>query len=167
MKLARPLDLVNSLTPPDRRLDPVPLLDLALLAVALSWLSSSFVAAPGLTLGLEPDWQLPQLSSDVVEGLPAVEVMTVKQEHMILYQGQFFTLSELEQALGSEESRPLPRGAVLLLKADQNVNLQTLFRLAEWARARGYHKVQIAGDLAPAVALPHEDSGALDSWVTP
>lgn len=167
MNLTRPLQLDRLLTPPDRRLDPVPLLDLALLALCLSWLGSSFIAAPGLTIDLGNDLGLPPVSREASTGLPAIEVMTVKSTEMILFRGQFFALRELEQQAAGVASGGAvnPGDPVLLLKAHRSVDLDALFRLATWARKQGFEKVQLAGDpIDTAPALPKEATS--NAWTT-
>ncbi|MGF1453663.1 MAG: biopolymer transporter ExbD [Opitutales bacterium] len=144
MSQLRPLQLQRALQPLDRRLDVVPLLDMLLLALLTLMLGSPFVLAPGLSVGLEEGFQLPASRGRPLSGLPAVAVLTVRGPDSLLYRGRFLTLSELEALEPGTLAMP-DEGTVLLVRAHRQVTLDTLYRVADWARAEGFTQLQLAG----------------------
>lgn len=153
MSLSRPLELEKALHPLDRRLDPVPLIDVLLLALMFSLLGSRFIFAPGLSMEL--DLQLPvsgeaKLPGILTEDTLTVAVLTAKQSNMHLFDGKIFTLYELENHF---RNNPVPedrRGqSVLLVKMHKDVSMQTFVQIAEMARRAGYGRVQIAAATPP------------------
>lgn len=148
----RPLGLHQALTVPDKRLDAVPLFDVLLIAIMFLLLGSRFVFAPGLTV------ELPTLRSQESAGVPTVDVLTVKGENFIIFQGTKHTLDGLAKILASPDSE-IPPEAVLLLRADRSVDLETFLAIASLAREAGYSAVQIAArtpapDSSPLLAQP-------------
>lgn len=163
--LTDPLDLQGRLTPPDRRLDPVPLLDVILIALLLFGLSSHFIYAPGLTVdvkgeaGEQPVYtlDLPVAEQDRLPGQPVastvtVGVLTARQENMFLFDGQIHTLTSLKGAMQASNRAGRYDGAVLLLKMDRSVSIQTFLTLSEYAALAGFSRVQLAaGHEEPAM----------------
>jgi biopolymer transport protein ExbD len=155
--LTDPLDLQSRLTPPDKRLDPVPLLDILLIAVLMISLSSRFLYAPGLTIDLEgntpgqPAWtlDLPTASQGIMPGQPTtatltVAVLTARQENMFLFDGQIHTLPSLQATLRAAGGTQRYQNGVLLLKLDRAVSTQTFLTLCELAQEAGFSRIQLA-----------------------
>ncbi len=143
MSLLQPLELKKAIRPLDRGVDAVALLDVLLIAGIFYLLSSRFIFAPGLSMDVDGGFPLPEVSTGTMQALPAVEVMTVKNADMILFDGRFYKLADLEQQLVTQEGKPTDRG-VLLLRLNRSVNIDTLFRISDWARVSGFSRVQLA-----------------------
>lgn len=157
MSQLRPLQLQQALQPLDRRLDLVPLLDMLLLALTIVMLGSPFVMAPGLSVDIEGGFQLPSSSQSRLRGLPVVEVLTVRHAESLFYQGRPYTLEELESMAPGTLLQPR-EGSILLVRAHRRVTLDTLFRVADWARREGYANIQLAATRdAPHNAFGVED----------
>src|SRR5690606_6287168 len=96
--ITRPLDLQSRLKPPSKRLNPLPLFDVLLIAFFFSLFSSSFVLSPGLTINLPEGGSGP--------GLPATAVLTVHSDDMLLFEGRILNMSGLAEALRDHASGP-------------------------------------------------------------
>lgn len=134
--ITRPLDLQSRLKPPSKRLNPLPLFDVLLIAFFFSLFSSSFVLSPGLTINLPEGGSGP--------GLPATAVLTVHSDDMLLFEGRILNMSGLAEALRDHASGPGEEN--LLIRFDRNVSVQTLLAVAETARAEGVARVQLAAE---------------------
>lgn len=134
----RPLGLHRVLTPPERSLDIAPLFDVLLIFLMFLLLGSRFVFAPGLSIAL------PESSEKRLSGIPTVDVLTVKSDQFIIFQGRKYTLKTLARQFDEGRTAPLPEGAFLLVRADQVVDMQTFARISELAKAIGYTGVQLA-----------------------
>jgi biopolymer transport protein ExbD len=138
--ITRPLDLQSRLRPPSKRLNPLPLFDVLLIAFFFSLLSSKFVLSSGLAINL------PQGGSG--PGLPASAVLTVRTDEMLLFEGQILSMSGLAPALATHVKQQRSGGADanLLIYLDRNVSVQTFFAVAEVAREQGVTRVQLAAE---------------------
>ncbi len=153
MSLSRPLELEKTLQPLERRLDPVPLIDVLLLTLLFSFLGSRFIFAPGLSmelnmeLPLSADAQLPGILTD---DTLTVAVLTAKQSNLHLFDGRIFTLYDLEAHFRNNPVAEERQGqAVLLVKMHKDVSMQTFVQIAEMARKAGYGRVQVAAATPP------------------
>ncbi len=140
VSLTRPLGLESRLTPPDRGLDFVPLLNVLLLGLLFSLLGSRFVFPPGMSV------ELPRSTQAALPGLPAVAVLTARSDNVFLYNGRIHSLDTLTAAL--QDSRP-ERDAVLLLRLSREVTMQAFLQVCEAARRAGFSQVQIAAEVRP------------------
>ena len=148
MSLSQPFEFRKILRQPSYGLDAAALADVLLIALLFSLSGSRFIVAPGLAVNLDEGFALPQAREESLHRLPTVEILTVKDPNMILYQDRFFTLGDLEQS-ARLQSVPAPApGTTLLLRINRNVTLDTLFRINEWAARQGFVKVLIAGQTA-------------------
>ena len=138
--ITSPLDLRRYLTEPDQRLDPVPLLDLILIGLFFVLLGSRFVFAPGLNV------ELPEVGSEALSTLPTSAVLTIRENEMILFEGDRVRLGELERRLGEYMAGEKPEETILLVKSDRKVEVQLLLEILDLAHRSGFTRVQIAAE---------------------
>ena len=138
--LTSPLNLRDRFVSPSVTIDLLPLFDALLIAFCFLLLSSRFVVAPGVSL------QLP--STDDLDYARSVEVMTVKHNDMILFDGEVYDIRSLKQHLKSVSETDLTsiNRQVLLLKIGQSVSIQALLEIADVARTAGFASVHIASE---------------------
>ncbi|WOO42536.1 ExbD/TolR family protein [Rubellicoccus peritrichatus] len=134
----RPLGLQQALSVPERRIDFVPLFDVLLLGFMFFMLGSRFVFAPGISI------ELPQSAQQTLGGIPTLDVLTVKNDNFLIFQGTKYSLDGLELFLASDLWEQPPADSYLLLKADQSVDLQTFVSISQMAKTAGYAGVQLA-----------------------
>ncbi len=150
MSLTRPLELERHLTAPERRLDVAPLFDVLLICVMFMLLGSRFVSAPGETI------KLPSLDTASPAGVATVAVLTYKSDEMMILDGRVITLEGWKRLI--QRDGGTGKG-VLLVKADAELPLQTLLKLAELARQGGYSALQIAANGSGTETLWEEGQG--------
>lgn len=118
------------------------LFDALLLALMLSLASSKFVLAPGMSADLGDDFALPSISApEYANASESLSVLTAKGNSMIIFDGSIFTPDTF--AANMKKSR---RGGVLLIKADKNISVQELIKIAQAAKAGGFERVHIAAN---------------------
>jgi biopolymer transport protein ExbD len=118
------------------------MVDLCLIFIFFSILSSKFVLAPGVSLHL-PDSRYADL-----DALPAYQVLTVGEiggEERIIYDGAIHNLASFERSL--ESATEEIKNTVLLIRLDEHISVQTLVRVCDVARAKGFKQVQIAAEV--------------------
>jgi biopolymer transport protein ExbD len=135
--ITRPLDLQSRLKAPSKRLNPVPLFDVLLIAFFFSLLSSKFVLSPGLTINL------PQGGSGL--GAPVSAVLKVEGADMLLFDGRILNMESLGAALRTH-TMTNPGETNLLIYFNRDVSVQTLLSVAEVAREEGVARVQLAAE---------------------
>ena len=99
---------------------------------------------PGVEVDLE-------LNENLVSGIGVTAVLTVKRDNMLLFEGQNLKLSQFE-----EKARTFLAGeknAVLLLRLDPEINIDTFFKISGEAKKAGFTKVHVAGE-KEAIDLP-------------
>ena len=135
---SQPLNLERFIrTKPETGLEVVPIIDILVIAVFFGFFSSPFVLPPGVEVDLE-------LSEGLVTGLGVTAVLTVKQNNMLLFEGQNLKLSQFE-----EKARVYLDGeknAALLLRLDPSIDTDTLFKIFGEAKKAGFAKVHVAGE---------------------
>jgi biopolymer transport protein ExbD len=171
MSLTSPLGLTRHVRRPDLRLEVVPWLNVLLVAWLLSLLGSRFVYAPGLAVdlghGSSPlpvQLVLPTLSGGPLPGSPADAVLTVltaKQDKLFIFEGRIYDLNGLRTVLRNHRHSAAGGPSVLLLKAGQDVNMQTFLEICTLARTAGFSSVQIAAE------EPHPGAVMLNPDATP
>ena len=122
---------------PDKRIDVAPLFDVLLISLLFLLLGSRFIFAPGETISL------PILQAQDAAGVATVSVLTYKSDELMILDGSITTLDRWKQQIARSKT---PAEGVLLVKADRELPLQTLLRLAELAREAGYSGLQIAAN---------------------
>ena len=138
--ITSPLDLRRHLSEIDRRFDFVPFIDLILVGLFSVILGSRFVFAPGL------DVELPKVDSEVLTVLPTAAVLTIRENKMILFEGDRVRIGGLEQKLGEYMTKKKFDKTILLVKSDQSVEVRILLEILDLARRSGFSRVQIAAE---------------------
>lgn len=136
-----PFNFRKHLHEPTYRLNTIPLIDVALIAIFFLFFNSNFLFPPGISV------ELPQVQTSSLKGVPYAAVMTIPQNNMILVKGGIYTLDTASVAFDTiaKDINALNEAA-LLLKFDKNVDVQTLLTLCEQAQERGFEKIQIAAE---------------------
>ena len=136
--LSQPLNLERYIrTKPESRLEVVPIMDILVIVVFFGLFGSPFVMPPGLEVDLE-------LSENLVSRVAVTAVLTVKRDNMLLFEGQNLKLNQFE-----ERARQYLEGkenAVLLLRLDPGIKMDTFFKISGEAKAAGFSKVHVAGE---------------------
>ena len=118
------------------------LVDILLIALMFTLLGSKFILAPGFALEFEgnklPTSQSPDAA--VVDG--DLSVLNAKGNTMIIFDGAIFNAESFSKKMHSQKAGT-HRG-VLLIKADKNVDTQTLLDICSVARAGGFEKIHLA-----------------------
>jgi len=125
------------LTPPDHFLDIWAFASVWFIVFALYLLGSRFVFAPGLTL------ELPLLPGPLT-ATPTLGVLTLANDRLFFFDGRILSPEDLEEALGNFLARHPTRPAILLLRPDRHLPVETLCRVSILARRSGFGQVQIA-----------------------
>ncbi len=134
--ITRPLNLQNKLKRSSGSFDFIALLDVVVLALGFTLLSSRFIFAPGITV------DLPRVGQGELTGMRTDAVLTIGANEMLLFEGAILNFDNFEGYLRdyfADES-----GAALLIRADRSISMETLMEVAEMARAAGVDRVQIA-----------------------
>ncbi len=137
-RLSSPFDLIDRINPPRFRIDPVPFLDLLIIALAILLISNRLLFVPGLSL------DLPKAESDAFAATRVDAVLTVVENHFILRDGVYSleTLGEgLSRAAESSSVNPDP---VLLLKIDRAASADLLQRITHLAMEAGFSRIHLA-----------------------
>ena len=140
--ITRPFNFEAMIKRPEARLEAVPFIDVFLIAVFFSVLSSKFVLAPGIALSL------PSTRAAPVDAIPTAHVLTVMEtqgaEVLIYETGGILTLDSFAKVL-AERGEDFS-DAVLLIRADRDVSLQVLTRVWEIALEAGFGRVMIGAE---------------------
>lgn len=118
------------------------LVDILLIALMFTLLGSKFILAPGFALEFEGN-KLPTSKSPdaaVVDG--DLSVLNAKGNTMIIFDGAIFNTESFAKKMRSHKAGT--KGGVLLIKADKNVDTQTLLDICAAARAGGFGKIHLA-----------------------
>lgn len=113
-----------------------PFLLIGLIALGFYLRSADFLLAPGLAV------DLPKLSQSEAMSLPVSKVLSVMDEHMLLFEGSIYSLEELGQVWSKG---PCFKGR-LLLKCDKVAPLGIVLEICELAKKAGFEGVQIAAN---------------------
>ena len=136
--LASPFTLKKHLKSPDLRMDPLPFIDLCVIALFFFLLGSRFIFSPGMTL------DLPRSEANPLTGIPTVAVLSIQGSDMLLFEERVYNLKTIKPVLTQFiESNKNPK-PVLLVKMDRNVNIQTFLTVCDFARGAGFNGVQVA-----------------------
>lgn len=138
--ITSPLDLRRHLSEFDQRFDFIPFIDLILIGLFSVILGSRFVFAPGL------DLELPKVDSEVLSILPTAAVLTIRENEMILFEGDRVRIDGLEQRLANYMTEKKTENPILLVKSDHRVEVRILLEILDLARRAGFFRVQIAAE---------------------
>lgn len=163
------MGLRERLQTPSRRLNPVVLLDVFLVALFFSLLGSQLLMPPGVTVELprvDPT-QLTAIPTDASLSLGAVDssavaedayaalaVLSLRSSRLILFNGDVLSIEQLPNRLGGfVGGLPVGRTApVLHLKVAADVPFQVVLDVCAMARSAGFAKVHFAA--RPALSEP-------------
>ena len=137
--ITSPLNLDAKVKEQNRYFDSMPFIDLCLIGLFIALFNSKFIFAPGFNI------ELPQIISQELVGVPTTSVLTMRENDMIIFEGQIFNIDSLQKRLMSysiEEERINP---ILLVKLDKNVKVQQLMKILDIARPY-FSSVQLAAD---------------------
>ena len=136
--LSQPLELEQFIrTEPKTTLEVVPIIDLVVIVVFFGLFGSPFVVPAGVEVDLE-------VNESLVTGVGVTAVLTVKRDNMLLFEGQNLKLHQFE-----EKARAYLQGkdnAVLLLRLDPDIKIDTFFQISAEAKKAGFSKVHVAGE---------------------
>ena len=138
--ISSPFQLTRHLSEPERQFDFVPFVDLCIIGLFFALHSSRFLFAPGVTI------ELPRADAGFLAGAPSTAVMTVRENNMILFEGQIFRGETLRSNLREFVKTKQVSGSILLIKADKGVDVQLLLHIFEEARRAGFSRVQVAAE---------------------
>jgi biopolymer transport protein ExbD len=143
--LSQPLELERFIrTKPKSDLEVVPIIDILVIVVFFGIFSSPFVVPKGVVIDFE-------VNESLVSGINVTAVLTVKRDNMLLFEGQNLKLNQFE-----EKAREYLQGkenAVLLLRLDPDIKMDTFFQISGEAKKAGFSKVHVAGE-KEAIDLP-------------
>ncbi len=134
--ITNPLNLQTRLKKPSGRFDFIPLIDIAVIALGFTLLSSRFIFAPGITI------DLPGIGGADLAGVRTDAVLTVGSNEMLLFEGAILDFDNFESHL-RDYFRESP-DAALLIRADRSISVQTLMELADKAQSAGVARIQVA-----------------------
>lgn len=136
--LSQPLQLERYIrTNPETSLEVVPLVDILVMVVFFGLFGSPFVVPSGVPVDLE-------LNEDLVSGIGVTAVLTVKRDNMLLFEGQNLKLGQFEAK--AREYLVGKEDAVLLLRLDPDIKVETFFQISGEAKKAGFSKVHVAGE---------------------
>ena len=127
-------------------LDAVALFDILLIALMMTLLGSSFIAATGLGISFGgAESSLPRMASpDEVIADSDVDVLSARGDSMLIFAGAIYSMDTFKRTFTSG-AKPKHRGT-LLIKADKNLAVQTLIEICEAAKAAGFKNAIIAAE---------------------
>jgi len=137
--------LLERLKRPEIKIDPIPVLDLLVLALLISLLFTRFVMLPGVRVNL------PETDLRLQHGAAEVAVLTIGNGGMLFFNGSVYEHASVEQAFARHLQDRTEQHAVLLVKAEASMELQLFLNLCRMAQSAGFAEVQIAGDEVPEV----------------
>jgi biopolymer transport protein ExbD len=154
MSLTSPLGLMRHVRRPNLRLDVVPWLNVLLLGWLLTLLSSSYIFAPGLAVGVNGPSNIPaHLALPETTGQPSLlhidTALTILPPYFYLEDGRHYE-ADLPKALKDFVRASHRKDLVLLIKMDRNVPYHVVQEVEQMAHDAGFATVQEAEILAPA-----------------
>lgn len=147
--ITHPLELQSRLSPPPRDLDFFAWVNVGVIVLFFGLLGSRFVLAPGLSIGVggEQSLVLPEVRGATESAGPASVVVSYRRDNVILFEGGMYSLSELRKHM--ESYAKLHPGAVMLVRSDRQVSMQSILDLCEMARSVGFANVLLAAEPPP------------------
>lgn len=136
----KPVNVSSQVRRPSASIDAAALFNILLIALMFTLLGSRFIVAPGLSLELD---SLP--AADVSGGALTdadICVLSAKGNSMLIYDGAIYNIATFAKKM--ESSKAARKNAVLLVKADKNVDAQTLVDISLAAKKGGFERIQIA-----------------------
>jgi biopolymer transport protein ExbD len=137
--LAEPFGFRECLRGTDTRMDFVPVLDMIVIAMLVSLLFTSFVTLPGVRV------DLPVTEMRMQHSQQAVAVLTIGNNGMFFFNGAVFEPRTIQRGFEGYIRTAEGASPVLLVKAEDKMEMQEFLRLCEMARSAGFVQVQLAG----------------------
>lgn len=125
---------------PKCSIDAVALFDTLLIALMLTYTGSRFVLAPGVAVDLESLPEVKNITSSVPDA--DASVLNANGKNMIIYDAHIYTIDSFKKRMSG--AGKVKEGSVLLVKAQKNVDAQTLVDIFKAARDGGFKQVQLA-----------------------
>lgn len=118
------------------------LADGVLIALMFMLVGSKFILATGHSIDLAQ--QLPTVkSADVAITDNSIDVLNAKGNSMIIFDGAIFNPQTFARKMSEAKPKNTSRN-VLLIKADKNVDTQTLLNICTSAKKGGFKRVHLA-----------------------
>lgn len=118
------------------------LADGVLIALMLMLVCSKFILATGHSIDLTQ--QLPTAkSAEKIIADTSIDVLNAKGNSMIIFDGSIFNPQSFARKMANTKADNSARN-VLLIKADKNVDTQTLLNICASAKKGGFKKVHLA-----------------------
>lgn len=117
----------------------IPFINVLLIAVFISILSSHFVYTPSLSI------ELPKSSEKILVGASAPSIITVTQPNLIFFNGKIYNLNNLQPAFSKYIETKKLQNPILLTKMGHQVDIQTFYKICEIAEDAGFSSVMLAG----------------------
>ncbi len=122
------------------------LFDAALIALLLTMVTSKFILASGYSIEVEKHSLPSAQSPDVALADAAIDVLNAKGNSMIIFDGNIFNVKTFAREMESTNNKKFRQ--TLLIKADKNVDAQTLLDICSAARKGGFKSVHLATEKA-------------------
>lgn len=152
--ITHPLELQSRLSPAPRDLDFFAWANVGLIALFFGLLGSRFVLAPGMPIDVsgENALELPQIDGANEGAGPSSVVVSYRRDNVILFEGGMYNLTELRKHMEAYAKKH--PGAVMLVRFDRQVSLQSFAELCEMARQVGFAHVQLAAEQSQPEIAP-------------
>ncbi len=118
------------------------LFDAALIALLLTMITSKFILASGYSINIEKHSLPLAQSPDVALADAAIDVLNAKGNSMIIFDGNIFNVRTFGREMENTKNKNFRQ--TLLIKADKNVDAQTLLDICAYARKGGFKRVHLA-----------------------
>ena len=143
--------------------DPVPILDMLVLALLLSLLFTRYLIFPGVRV------DLPKTELSIQQEASRVVVLTIANNGMLFFKGGVYRQNSIEKAFRQYFAGGQSEATVLLLKTRASMDIQQFLDLCQMAQEGGFSEVQIAADpsrAAPGITTENR-SGQANDFVLP
>lgn len=151
-RFTAPLGLLQHLRDPGTKLDVIPVLDLCVIALLFSLVFTRFVMVPGIRV------DLPDTGLRMQQNAAPVAVLTIQNKGMLFFDGGVYESGSITKAFQSYLARTAQEGAVLLMKVEADMSIETFMELCRTAQEAGFTEVQVAGE-KPGEPVPLAPSG--------
>ena len=119
--------------------DVVAVLDLMVIALLVGLLFTRFVMLPGVRV------DLPKTELRMPQNVPDVAVLTIGNQGMLLFAGGVYEIGTIERAFQRYMEDKADLRAVVLIKAQASIDLQTFMNLCEMAQKAGFVQGKLSG----------------------
>ncbi len=136
--ISQPLELERMIkTRPETSLEVVPIVDILIIVVFFGLFSSPFVMPQGIEHTLSVD-------QAIITGVDVSAVLTVKRDNMLLFEGANLKLDQFEPK--AREFLENKSQAILLVRMDPHIKMETYLNICAQARRAGFVKVHVAAE---------------------